>query len=279
MAELLSGAPVSAAIAGDLKSRADRLREHGLVPRLALLRLGERPDDLSYERSIARFCGRVGAEAVSIALPENCSQTELKAQIEAVNARTDIHGALLLRPLPETLDEFAACETLSPEKDVDGMGSRALGALFAGRKGAFAPCTARACLELLDYYGYGVEGKHALVIGRGLVAGRPVGQLLLQRNATVTLCHSHTNDLPALCREADILVAAAGKPGLVGAEHVRAGQIVLDVGTTAADGTLLGDVRLDEVAPVVRAVTPVPGGVGAVTTAVLIRHVIESAEQ
>ena len=279
MAEILLGRPAADAIREDLARRIAALAEKGVTPRLAVIRLGEDPGDMAYERSIRRGCEKLGCAAESIALPADCTQEALIAQIEAVNADDSIHGCLLLRPLPKHMDSAAVCDALAPEKDLDGMGRGALGALFAGRKDAFAPCTAQACLEMLKYYGIDPAGKRAAVVGRSLVIGRPVGQLLLQADATVTLCHSRTPDLAAVCREADILIAAVGHAGLIGAEHTRPGQVILDVGVNSVDGKLCGDVRTEEVAEIAAAVSPVPGGVGAVTPAVLLAHLVEAAER
>lgn len=279
MAEQLLGRPVADAIKEDLARRVAALAEQGVTPRLAVIRLGEDPGDMTYERSILRNCEKLGCAAESIALPADCTQEALIAKIEEVNADPLIHGCLLLRPLPKHMDSVKVCDALVPEKDLDGMGCRALGALFAGRKDAFAPCTAQACLEMLKFYGIDPAGKRAAVVGRSLVIGRPVGQLLLQRDATVTLCHSRTPELPAVCREADILVVAAGRAGLIGSEHTRPGQVILDVGVNSVDGKLCGDVRTEEAGQVAAAVSPVPGGVGAVTPSVLMAHLVEAAER
>ena len=279
MSELLKGAPVAAAIAEDLKERIAALGARGVTPRLTVIRLGERGGDLFYERSVLRYGDKVGAQVESVVLPADCAQEELLGVIERVNADPSIHGCLLLRPVPKQMDSFAVCEALSPEKDLDGMGTRALGALFAGQKGAFAPCTARSCMELLDYYQVPLEGARAVVLGRSLVIGRPVSQLLLAKNATVTVCHSRSRDLAALCREADVLIAAIGKPGFVGADFLREGQTVLDVGASMVDGVMCGDVDFAAAEGLVKAITPVPGGVGAVTTATLFKHLVEAAER
>ena len=276
MAELLSGKSASAAIRADVAARIARL---GFAPRLALLRVGDDPDDLAYIRSIERQCAAVGAETVHFALPLGCTTGELLRTVETVNRRADLHGCLLLRPLPKGIDEHAVCDALLPEKDIDGMSSRSLGALFVGDRNAFAPCTAQACVELLDYYRLPLSGLHAVILGRSLVVGRPLGQLLLQRDATVTLCHSKSQSLPALCRSADLLISAVGQIGLVDETYMRAGQIVLDVGTTTCGGQLMGDVNAADAEALVRARSPVPGGVGAVTTAVLLRNLVSAAER
>ena len=279
MSELLKGAPVAAAIAEDLSARIEALKGKGIAPKLAVIRLGERGGDLFYERAVLRYAGKVGAEVESVVLPETASQDELLDVIERVNDDASVHGCLLMRPVPKHMDGSAVCEALRPEKDLDGMGTRALGALFAGQKGAFAPCTACSCMELLDYYQVPLEGARVAVLGRSLVIGKPVSQLLLAKNATVTVCHSRSRDLPALCREADVLIAAIGRPGFVGADFLREGQTVLDVGATMVDGVMCGDVDFAAAEGLVRAITPVPGGVGAVTTATLFKHLVEAAER
>lgn len=279
MAELLRGAPVAAAIRADLKERVQALRERGVTPKLAIVRLGEHPDDVYYEQSLRRGCEAIGAEAETVALPKSCSQAALIAALGEISGRADLQGCLLLRPLPAGMDSFAVFDALCAEKDLDGMTSHSLGALFSGRTDAFAPCTADAVMALLRYYGVDLSGRHAVVIGRSLVVGRPLAQLLLNADATVTVCHSRTAELPALCRAADIVIAAAGRPGLIGRAHLRPGQTVIDVGTTAVDDTLFGDVDPAAAEELVAAFSPVPGGVGAVTTALLLRHLIESAER
>ena len=280
MAEILTGAPAAAAITEDLICRVEALRAEGVEPCLALLRVGARPDDLAYERGAMRRCEKVGVRTVCVTLPADCSQAALLDAIAAINADDQIHGCLMFRPLPGHLNERAACEALLPRKDVDGMTSASLTTLFAGEGEGFAPCTAQSCMELLSYYGVDPSGKRAAVIGRSLVIGKPVSLLLQSGDATVTVCHRKTPDLPAVCREAEILVVAAGRAGVVGAEHTNPNQIVLDVGVNAApDGGICGDVRFEETAPLVRAIAPVPGGVGSVTTAVLAKHVVEAAER
>ena len=279
MAELLKGAPVAAAIAEDLSARIAALKEKGVLPKLAVIRLGERGGDLFYERAVLRYAGKVGAECLSFVMEETTPQEELIALIEHINEDDAIHGCLLLRPVPKHMDAAAVCEALRPEKDLDGMDTRALGALFAGQKGAFAPCTACSCLEILEHYQIPLEGARVVVLGRSLVIGKPVSQLLLAKNATVTVCHSRSRDLPTLCREADVLIAAIGKPGFVGADFLREGQVVLDVGASMVDGVMCGDVDFAAAEGLVRAITPVPGGVGAVTTATLFKHLVEAAER
>ena len=281
MAEILKGAPVAKALTAELAERVACLRQAGTVPTLAILRVGEREDDLSYERGALKRCEKVGIEARQIVLPADCSQDGLMAAIERINADDAVHSCLMFRPLPAGLDEDAAAAALDPAKDADCMTAASLLSTLSGRGAGFAPCTAEAVVTLLDHYGIGLDGAHVAVVGRSLVIGRPVAAMLTARNATVTICHTHTRDLADVCREADIVVAAAGHARMLGADAVRAGQVVVDVGINwdEAAGKLVGDVDFDAVEPVVRAITPVPGGVGGVTTAVLARHVVEAAER
>ena len=280
MAELWKGAPAASALTEQLIPRAQALRERGIVPTLAIIRVGERPEDLSYERGAMKRCEKVGIAVRQFLLTAVSSQADLMDVIEEVNRDQSIHGCLLFRPLPRHMDEQAACAALDPAKDVDGITPGSLAAVFAGSGAGYPPCTAQACLELLDHYGYELKGKRAVVVGRSLVIGKPASMLLLGRHATVTICHTRTADLPAECRRADVLIAAAGKAGVVGASCLSPGQVVIDVGINAdEEGNLVGDVDFAAAEPVVKAITPVPGGVGAVTTSVLARHVIEAAEK
>ena len=280
MSTILKGAPVVAAMNEANAARCAALREKGVVPTLAVVRVGERPDDLSYEKGVMARCAKVGVEVKQFLLPADASQEELLRVIAGINADAAIHGCLLFRPLPKQFDDRTIRAALSPEKDIDGITDGSLAAVYAGTDGGYPPCTAAACVALLKHYNVPIKGKRVVVIGRSLVIGKPVSLLLLAEHATVTICHSRSENLPAICREADILVVAAGKAGMVGAESVRAGQIVLDVGIhVGADGNLCGDTRFAEVEPIVEAITPVPGGVGAVTTAILASHVIEAARR
>ena len=281
MAELLRGAPVAKAIVEDVAARAACLADAGVTPRLALVRVGSRPDDLAYERGAEKRCLAAGIAVERRELPEGCSQDELEGTLRGLCSRGDVHGVLLFRPLPAHLDEAASCAAIAAEKDVDAATPSSLLSTLAGAGAGFAPSTAEAVIALLDHYGVELDGAEVTVVGRSLVIGRPVSALLLARNATVTTCHTHTRDLAACCRRADVVVAAAGSARMLGAECVREGQVVVDVGINwdEAEGRLVGDVDLDAVAPVVLAATPVPGGIGSITTAILARHVVEAAER
>ena len=281
MAELLKGMPVANAITEELVGRVATLKERGVTPTLAIVRVGERDDDLSYERGALKRAEKVGLGVRQFVLPADCSQADLMAVIDEVNSGSSIHGCLMFRPLPKTLDEAAACAALDPAKDVDCITEGSLFGVFANRPMGFPPCTAQAVIEILDHYGYELSGARVSVVGRSLVIGKPVSMMLQARNATVTMCHTRTRDLAAECAKAEILVVAAGHIGTVGAGSVASGQVVIDVGINwdEAAGKLCGDVLFDEVEPIVGAITPVPGGVGSVTTAVLAKHVVTAAER
>ncbi|MBQ2830585.1 MAG: bifunctional 5,10-methylenetetrahydrofolate dehydrogenase/5,10-methenyltetrahydrofolate cyclohydrolase [Oscillospiraceae bacterium] len=279
MALILKGSQVAAAMSEELSRRAASLAAEDVRPTLAILRVGERADDIAYENAAVKRCLAVGVDVIQHHLPQNAPREKLLTEIDAAGKDSGIHGLLLLRPLADTDAEDAARAALSPEKDIDGMTAASLCGVFTGSSTAFPPCTAEACVTLLDHYGIPLAGRRVTVIGRSLVVGRPLSMLLLARDATVTVCHSKTADLAEACRSADIVVSAAGRARLLDRSFFRAGQVVVDVGmSTDADGSLCGDVCFDEVEPIVHAITPVPGGIGAMTTAVLARHVIIAAE-
>ena len=280
MATLLRGAEVVSALNEKVQTDVRALTARGVVPTLAILRVGEKPDDLAYERGAMKRAETVGVAIRQIELPETVSQEALLSEIAQINANDSIHGCLMLRPLPKHIDDSVVREALLPEKDIDGITQGSLAGVFAGTKRGFPPCTAKACMEMLAYYNIDPAGKNAVVIGRSLVIGKPVAMMLLQKNATVTICHTKTKDMPSVTRRAEILIVAAGKPGVVGAEYVSAGQTVLDVGINfTSEGKMTGDVDFPAVEPIVGAITPVPGGVGTVTTSVLMAHVVEAANR
>lgn len=280
MAEIWKGAPVAAALSEQVAARVEALRARGITPTLAIVRVGERPEDLSYERGACKRCGSLGIEVLQVILEADAAQEELLAVIERLNRDETVHGCLLLRPLPRHMDEGAICARLDPAKDVDGITPGSLAKVFTGTGTGFPPCTAQACTELLDYYGCGLTGKRAVVVGRSLVIGRPAALLLLAKNATVTLCHTKTADLAEECRRADVLIAAAGVRGIIGSGCLRRGQVVIDVGIHVdPQGKLAGDVDFAAAEGAADAITPVPGGVGAVTTSVLALHVVQAAEE
>ncbi|MDO4565986.1 MAG: tetrahydrofolate dehydrogenase/cyclohydrolase catalytic domain-containing protein [Oscillospiraceae bacterium] len=280
MAKILKGAPVAEAITEQLVARAADLKNKGIIPTLAIVRAGERGGDIAYETGAVKRCDKIGIAVKRFPLPADCPKEKLLDTIKEINEDETIHGCLVFRPLSDRETEAAAAALLLPEKDVDCMTASSLAGVLSGRGAGYPPCTAAACIELLDYYGIELEGRRVTVIGRSLVIGRPVSMLLQARNATVTMCHTKTADLPSVCREAEILVVAAGKAGVVSSQSVLPGQIVIDVGINMnTEGKLCGDVDFAAVEPTVSAITPVPGGVGAVTTAVLAKHVIKAAER
>lgn len=273
MPNTLTGAQAAAAIYAQVREHAALL---DAPPCLAAVSVGAQPDDRAYLRSIAQAAAGCGVAVCPVPLPADCAPETLTDTLSALSADGAVHGVLLLRPLPAALRAQELLDTLDARKDVDGMTTRSLGALVTGAAG-FAPCTAEACMELLRAHGIDPAGRRVTVVGRSLVIGRPAALLLTRADATVTLCHRKTPDLAARCREADILLAAAGAPGLITRDFVRPGQIVLDAGATALpDGTLRGDVAPDAAA--IAVCTPVPGGIGSVTTALLLRHTVQAAE-
>lgn len=271
MAEILYGAPVAEKIRRETEKIIAGL---SAAPRIAVLRMSEDAEQLAYEQAVLRYCAQLGIEAESRLVPRGA----LRRAIESVNRQESLHGCMILCPLPEGEDD-AALDALAPEKDIDGASALSLGRLFTGRGEFFAPCTAEACLELLDYYNIELAGARVCVIGRSLAVGRPLAALLQRRDATVTVCSRSTRELAAVCRQADILIPAAGAPGLVDEGFTRPGQVIIDVGISSVEGRTLGDVDMESVSPIADAVSPVPGGVGSVTTAVLARHAALAAEK
>lgn len=279
MAEILKGKPVADHLDEISLAKSEALREKGIIPLLAVLRVGARDDDISYERGASKKCRKTGVEVRSVVLPEDVEQEEFYRTLDELNNDPKVHGILMFRPLPKHLDNEKARLSINSEKDVDGCGNRSLTGVFINKKMGFAPCTAEAAMQILDYYGIELSGKKVVVIGRSLVVGKPLSMLLLNRNATVTVCHSRSINIPAITRDADIIISCTGQMESVNAECVREGQTVIDVGITYNEKKqkLCGDVLFEEVEPIVAAITPVPGGVGSVTTSVLVSHVVEAA--
>ena len=281
MAELWKGAPVAAALSETVSREAEELKANGVIPTLAILRVGQRDDDLAYERGAVKRCEKVGVAVRSVVLPTDVDSETFFRTLEQLNNDRGVHGILMFRPLPKQLDGEKARRMLAPEKDVDGCTDGSLAGVFTNTTLGFPPCTAQAAMELLRYYGVELKGKRVAVIGRSLVIGRPVAMMLMHANATVTVCHTRTVDVPAVTREADVIVAASGQMESVTAAYLRPGQIVIDVGIgwNEEKQKLCGDVKAEEAEPLVAALTPVPGGVGSVTTAVLCKHVVEAARR
>ena len=279
MAKRLLGKEVTAALNERIKADAEALKVKGVNPTLCIIRVGENESDISYERGATKRCETLGVACEKILLPEDVSQEELLATIDKVNKNDQIHGVLLFRPLPKHLDQSVIENALDPAKDVDCMTDGSMSGVFTGKNVGFPPCTPQACMEILDHYGIDCTGKKAVVVGRSLV-GKPAAMMLIKKNATVTVCHTRTVDMPSVVREADIVIVAAGRAGVVDDTYLRAGQVVIDVGINVnAEGKLCGDVDFEKAEPIVEAITPVPGGVGSVTTSVLVGHVVEAAKR
>ena len=274
MATRLTGAPVAKEIYAQVREKAATL---GTQPCLAAVSVGAQPDDRAYLRSIARSADGCGVAVRPVELPADCAADALTGTLRALSADDTVHGVLLLRPLPKALRAQHLLDALDPRKDVDGMTTASLGALLTGAAG-FAPCTAEAVVRLLAYEKIELQGKNIAVIGRSLVVGKPLSMLLLHKNATVTLCHSKTAHLPEVCANADILVAAVGRAKMVNRHYVKPGAVVVDVGINVdATGALCGDVDTQDVEKTA-AVTPVPGGLGGVTSWLLLEHVVRAAQ-
>jgi methylenetetrahydrofolate dehydrogenase (NADP+)/methenyltetrahydrofolate cyclohydrolase len=280
MANILLGKDVADQMTAELIERVATLRDKGIEPTLAIVRVGEQGDDIAYERGALKRAERVGVRVLVRAFPGNVDQDLLKNEIQQINQDDGLHGCLLFRPLPSHLDEKEICDTLLAEKDVDGISSASMAGLFAGSGEVFAPCTAEATLAMLKHNRIPIKGAKATVIGRSLVIGKPVAMMLLAEHATVTICHTRTLDLGEVTRQSDLIIACAGKAEMVTADMVAPGQTVIDVGINVTeDGRLAGDVAFDQVEPIVANISPVPRGVGSVTTTILMQHVVEAAER
>ncbi len=287
-AQIIDGKAISETIRAEIKAEVEEMKgKYGKVPGLATVLVGERKDSQTYVRSKKKACAEVGITSFGYDLPENISQAELLQIVRELNANPEVHGILVQLPLPAHIDEEEILGAISIEKDVDGFHPLNIGRLsMKRREPLFVPCTPRGCIELLDRMHIPIEGKEAVVLGRSNIVGLPVAMLLLHRNATVTICHSRTRDLPNVVRRADILVAAVGRPEMVRGDWVKPGATVIDVGINAVPDPnkpgshrLVGDVAFDEVKEVAGAITPVPGGVGPMTIAMLLRNTVDGAKR
>jgi len=276
MAQIIDGKLVAAEVRGKAAALVARVKAAGIDPGLAVVLVGEDPASQSYVRMKERDCAEAGIRSVDYRRSADITQDELNAIIDECNADPAIHGILVQLPLPAGFDEEEALERISPEKDADGLHPQNMGRLVRGIDGTRA-CTPWGVMAMLDHYGIDPSGKHAVVIGRSSIVGKPMALMLLERNATVTMCHSRTVDLASVCRTADILVAAVGRPGMVTADFVKPGAVVIDVGINRTDDGLVGDVDFAGVEPVASWITPVPGGVGPMTRAMLIMNTAEAA--
>lgn len=274
---VLKGAPAAKAITEKCKALIESAE--GRAPKLAIVRVGEEPGDLSYETGAKKRMEKAGVETEVHVFPRDEENDVFLAEFRKINEDPSVDGILVFRPLPRQIDAKAVEEMIDLKKDVDCISPRSMEKVFEGTA-VNTPCTPQAVIEMLDHAGIELTGKRVTVIGRSMVVGKPLAMMLLQRNATVTICHSKTEDLPAVCREADVLIAAVGRARMITADYVKEGAAVIDVGiNTDAEGNLCGDVDFDSVCEKAGLITPVPGGVGAVTTSVLLKHVTESRYQ
>lgn len=273
---ILKGADVVSAINHSLQQE---LASSSYIPRLAIIRVGERPDDISYERGAIKRMNTVGLRCDSYVFEESISHAKFVEEFQKINIDPDIDGILLLRPLPKHIDETVITALISPEKDVDGISPYNMAKIFSGDETGFAPCTAQAVIEILDYANIPLTGKRVTIIGRSLVVGKPLAMLCIKRNATVTICHTKTLHIEETCRQAEILIACAGQANMVNHSYIGDHAIVIDVGINIdRQNKLCGDVDLNSITPIASLATPVPGGVGTVTTSVLAKHVIQAAK-
>lgn len=276
--EILKGADVVAAMNAKMKEELTLFSN--VIPQLAIVRVGEKPDDMSYERGAKKRMEAIGLRCSSYVFPETISDAEFKKEFAAINADSDVDGILLLRPLPKHIDEKAIEAMIDPEKDVDGISPANMAKVFAGDDSGFAPCTAEAVVEMLDYTRIPLAGKRAVIVGRSLVVGKPLAMLLMKKNCTVTVCHTKTADMPGTCQNAEILIACAGRARMLDASYVGPDAVVIDVGINMDENNkLCGDVDFESITSAASLATPVPGGVGTVTTSVLAKHVIQSAKR
>ncbi len=277
LAKVIDGKATALAVRADVKAQVEELGAQGLTPGLAVVLVGEDPASQVYVRNKDRAAHAAGIEVRTVRLPAETSQEELLAEVRALNADEHVHGILVQLPLPGGLDEAEVVHSIAPEKDVDGLHPANIAALVLGTEG-LRPCTPAGCIELLDREGFELEGKHVVIVGRSMLVGKPVAQLALERNATVTICHSRTRDLAHVVGEADVVIAAVGRARLIQGEWLRPGAIVLDVGINRGeDGKLVGDVDFGSALEKAAAITPVPGGIGPMTIAMLLSNTVLAA--
>lgn len=280
MGQIIKGKLVADAISEDLSKKVEELKKIGMSPKLVIVRVGANPSDLSYERGALKRCSSIGILAEVNELPENISQSDFIIELEKVNKDKDVHGILIFRPLPKQLDENVIKYIISPEKDMDCFSPVNVAKIMENDATGFAPCTPSAVMEILKYYNVPLKGKKAVVVGRSMVVGKPVSMLLLNENATVTICHSKTQDMPSVCSDADVLVVGIGRAKMINSNFVKDGAVVIDVGINVdKDGNLCGDVDTDDCVDKSSMITPVPGGVGSVTTSILAKHVVKACMQ
>ena len=281
MAERLTGKPVADAMKEELTKKVEALKGRSIVPKLGIVRVGARPDDLFYEGGAKKTCTAVGMESEVFEYPEDIDQAAFEKAVTDIGAKKDVNGILMFSPLPKHLDERKIRSLIPVEKDVDCLTLGGAAKVFTDDATGFPPCTPTACMDMIHHYGIPIKGKKCVVVGRSLVVGKPLAMLLLREHGTVTICHSRTENLPGVCQDADILIAAVGRAKMINADYVKAGQIVIDVGINADPdnpGKYCGDVDYAQVEPIVARISPVPAGVGSVTTSVLCKQTIMACE-
>lgn len=275
MSNILKGSPVASHIKDNIREEVDSLRKNGIEPTLGIVRVGQRKDDIAYEKSIVKSCESVGITSKIFTLDESISTEELSSLVNSLNVDNNIHGILIFRPLPKHIDEERIKNIISPLKDIDCMNPLNLEKVFEGILDGFAPCTPKAVVRILEYYNILTEGAKVAIINRSMVVGRPLSMMMLGKNSTVTICHSKTKNLSDITRNSDIVVTALGRAKYFSNEYFSSQNTVIDVGINVDEnGKLCGDVDYDDVCEVVKDITPVPGGVGSVTTSILLSHVI-----
>lgn len=276
---LYKGKPVADSLKEDLKKRIQRLKEENYQAKLTIIRVGNNEDDLSYERGIRKNCQNLEIEVETLELPVDVSQAGLEKTLTQANEDDDTHGIMIFRPLPSHLDEGRIANLINPEKDVDSMNPENLSRLFLGKDKGFVPCTPQAVIDLLDFYDFDFEGANVVILGRSLVVGKPLAMLFLDKNSTVTICHSRTKNTKELTKNADLVVAALGRAKMVDDSYFSKDTIVVDVGINVdEEGKLCGDVDREKALGKVKALTPVPGGIGSVTSTVLMDHIVRACE-
>ncbi len=278
--DIIKGKPVADKITDKLIKEVEELKEKNIIPKLSIVRVGEKPDDISYERGAVSRCSKIGIDTERIVLDEDVSEEKYIETIEKLNKDKNINAILCLRPLPENIDENIIKNIIDPEKDVDCFNPMNTSKLFEGDKEGYAPCTPEAVMKILEYYDVDLVGKNTVVLGRSLIVGRPVAMMLMEEHSTVTICHSKTDDLVKEAKKADVLISAIGKAKIIDKSYIKEDAIVIDVGINLdKDGNLCGDVDTNSVRGKAKMVTPVPGGVGSVTTSVLAEHIIRACKK
>lgn len=275
--EILKGLPVAESINEKLIAQLENFE--GAVPHLAIIRVGEKPDDMSYERGATKKMDKIGFRCTSFVFDADIDNDSFQKEFDIINDDDDIDGILLLRPLPKHIDEKSILDRIDPRKDLDGISAVNMAKVYSGDESGYAPCTAEAVIEMLDFAGVDLKGKNVAVVGRSLVIGKPVSMLLMKKNATVTICHTKTVDMPGICKKADIVVAAAGVAKMINESYIGENAVVIDVGINVdEEGKLCGDVDFERITDTASMATPVPGGVGSVTTSVLAKHLMKAAK-